>query len=90
MRKPAFSYHVDVEEATGRILAAFFRFREGRSAEAREFANGSVFAHYNNRGDLIGIEILGPCKIALVNQITNKVPDIKKFVRDTLPPALVA
>jgi len=61
----AFSLQFDVEQDTGRILAAFFRLRAGKPARTREFGNGSAFAHYSVRGELLGIELLGPCKVTI-------------------------
>lgn len=86
MSKPySFRIQVDVEEKSGRTLAVFFRVREGRSAEAREFADGAAFAHYNNRGALLGIEILSPCEITVIDRIAPREPMVKKFFRDKMP-----
>ena len=86
MSKPyAFSLQFDVEEDTGRILAAFFRVRTGKPARAREFANGSAFAHYNVRGELLGIELLGPCKITVLDKIIAREAAVKRFIHGALP-----
>ena len=54
----------------------------GSRAETREFDNGRVFADYDKSGRLLGIEMLGPTQIAVLDQITMKEPETQKFIPD--------
>jgi hypothetical protein len=81
----SFRMTVDVDKEDGHIIAVFFRVREGKSAQAREFANGSAFAHYNSRGELLGIELLGPCNITVLDKITAREPAVRKFIHSAIP-----
>ena len=85
-----FKLSVEVDDKDGRVIAVFFRVREGRPARAREFANGAAFAHYNNRGELLGIELLSPCQITVLDKIVGKDSAVRKFVRNTIPNAMLA
>jgi hypothetical protein len=80
-----FQVQVDVEEETGRIVAVFFRVRSGRPAHAKEFADGAAFAHYNNRGELLGVELLAPCEIKVLDRIVARDAIVKQFIHRSIP-----
>lgn len=86
-----FSFQVTIEthDQTGSVIAVYFRFRKGRSATVREYADGNVFADYNRRGELLGIEMLAPCKVSVLNDIA-KITQAKEFIRKTIPRAMLA
>ena len=88
MKSLAFSISFEVEKATGELLAVYFQIRKGKSAKTREFADGNAFANYTVNGQLLGIELLGPCSITVVDQIAPKEPQVKRFVRDNIPRAM--
>ncbi len=88
MKKLHFKFSIEVEEKTGTILAAYFQVREGRAAKVKEFAEGNAFANYSATGELLGIEILGPCEISVLDRIAPREPKVRNFVRKSLPPAL--
>ena len=42
------------------LMAVYVTVRDGESARTDELVSGVVFADYNERGELLGIEILEP------------------------------
>lgn len=85
-----FKVSVATEKQSGRILAVYFQVRKGKAAEVREFANGAAFANYNRKGELLGIEMLGPCKLAVLDKIAASEPEnTRKFFRDAVPRKMV-
>ena len=90
-----FGTSITTDELTGRVLAAYFHIRKGHAHETREFGNGAVLADYNNRGELIGLEIIAPCRVTIVDQLAaNEPADIikktKKLLRENCPRPLIA
>jgi len=85
MERFSFQMRVETDKSTGKLLAAYFRVRNGRVARTVEFAEGNAFADYGESGELLGIEILGPCKVTVLNKIASKQPKIKDFLIKHLP-----
>lgn len=85
MSKLEMSVSVSIEKETGRVLAVYFQIRKGQAVKVREFANGNAFANYSATGKLLGIELLGPCEIKVLDQIAQNEPNAKKFVRGAIP-----
>ena len=81
---PNFRMSVSTNRVTGEILAVYFRFRKGRVSETRAFAGGAAFANYSKNGDLLGIELLGPCKLSVLDKISLD-RDSKRFVERSVP-----
>jgi hypothetical protein len=81
----AFSVKVEVEQSTGRILAAYFQIRKGKVARTREFAEGIVFADYNAKGQLLGIEQLGPCDNRVFEKIARRDKQVQGFLKRAVP-----
>lgn len=75
------------DQATNLIVAAYLRIRPGKSAETREFDGGNVFADYDDNGALLGIEMLGPCKVeVLVDKVAKwESEDVREYLRRELP-----
>jgi uncharacterized protein YuzE len=93
--KTHFQITVTTDDKTGEVLAVYFYVRQGRVRETREFADGNVFADYDVNGRLLGFELLGPCKVSIVDQIAKSEPaDVRKrtkqFIRNSAPSAMVA
>lgn len=84
-----FQVSFEVNNETGEVLAAHFKIRKGFSAETREFASGAVFADYNKEGLLLGVEMLAPCRASILDKIASPEPQVKKFLKGSLPPKLV-
>jgi len=92
--KFTFRLSVETDDATGEVLAVYFQFRRGKTYENREFENGDVFADYNQRGELLGVEFLAPASVAVLNKVASQEPpDVrrktKRFVRDSGPRAFI-
>ena len=89
--KPQISFGASIEVAhsTGEVQAAYFRVRKGRVAETKEFENGNVFADYDNAGNLLGVEMLAPCKVSVFDKIAAPEPAVKKFLKRSAPREMV-
>ena len=81
----AFSVHVTSEIRTGRLVAVHLRIRKGRSAQTREFARGAVFADYDRRGRLVSVEVLGPCRLEVLEKIAAADVMTRRFICDSMP-----
>lgn len=95
MPKFAFAVMLTHNNDTGDLKAVYFRLRRGAPHETREFANGFAFADYSHEGYLLGIELLGPCSVTIVDRIAaNESPAdrrrMKAFVKDSGPRSIVA
>ena len=95
MKNFHFQVTVDTDDATGDVLAVYFQIRKGRVHKTVEFADGNVFADYDRAGELLGIEVLGPCRVSIVDKLASKEPvelrrRTKRFMKQSGPPALVA
>ena len=84
-----FQVSFDVNNETGEVLGAYFRVRKGFSAETREFASGAVFADYDRKGLLLGVEMLAPCRASILDKIAAPEPEVKKFLKGSTPRQLV-
>jgi uncharacterized protein YuzE len=95
MTKFHFQVVITTDDATGELLAVYFQIRKGKVHETREFADGNVFADYDKKGSLLGIELLGPCKVSIVDKLAPSEPislrnRTKRFMRDVGPRKMVA
>ena len=86
--KYQFALSVETEDETGRVLAVYFQIRKGKSVRVKEFADGAAFADFDSRNRLLGIELLAPCKISLLESIAKQ-PKAKRFVRDSVPAGML-
>lgn len=84
-----FEIHISTNVETGDILAVLFRIRKGKSAETREIVPGLAFADYNRKGELISVELLGPCQANVLDKIDME-PDVVRFIKRSIPTALLA
>jgi uncharacterized protein YuzE len=86
--KPKITLRADVEVdgETGKIDAVYFYIRPGKAAETREFADGRALADYDRKGNLLGIELLGPCEVEILDKISRGEPaPVKIFLRGSIP-----
>ena len=83
-----FSVQTTVNKKTGSVLAVYFQIRSGRSAKTVELADGMMLADYNARGELIGLEVLGPCKVKALDRFVDD-QEARKFIRNAAPRELV-
>ena len=79
-----FQLSIETNHRTGEVMATYFQVRKGRAVVTKEFADGAAFADYNRKGELLGIEMLAPCKVGVVDKIAQK-REVKKFIRDNAP-----
>jgi uncharacterized protein YuzE len=80
-----FVVSIEVEERTGHIQAVYFRFRPGRAVRTEKYSHGDAFADYDSAGNLLGIELLAPVPLRLLNRITGPDPATQAFVRRSVP-----
>jgi hypothetical protein len=82
MANPKFRMEVSFNETTGDPVAAYLRVREGKVAETKEISEGVAFADYGADGFLLGIELLAPCQIAVLDTVSEKEPEsVRRFLR---------
>ena len=85
-KKIALRAEVEVDEQTGKVEAVYFYIRSGEVAETREYADGRALADYDRRGNLLGVELLEPCEVAILDKISRREPTpIKTFLRGSIP-----
>lgn len=83
--------NLSVDETTGQIRAAYIRVREGTVYETREVAEGRLFADYNEDGLLLGMELLAPCAVKVLDDISEEEPEpVRRFLRGSPPRELVS
>ena len=95
MTKVSFAISITADEETGNVMAVYFQVRKGKMHETREFEDGAAFADYNQNGELIGVEILSPCKVNIVDQLAaNEPPEVrlrtKRFMKQCGPRQMIA
>jgi uncharacterized protein YuzE len=81
-------YSVETDEGTGDVIAVYFKVRKGKAAATKEVLGGKVFADYNSKGELLGVEMLGPCEVKVLDQITE-VPRERQFILSHTPRAML-
>ena len=91
----SFQISVETDDTTGDVVAVYFQVRKGKSHLTQEYADGAAFADYNRNGELIGIEILAPCRVSIVDQLAaNEPPEVRKrtkaFLRGSGPRQMIA
>ncbi len=92
--KNEFDLSVETDNNTGRVLAVYFQIRKGKASTVREFAGGRAFANYSRDGLLLGIELLAPCTIRVLDNIASKEPKAvrektRRFLRSHVPREMV-
>lgn len=92
---PSFSVRVQVHPRTGQPMAAYFHICDGKAAEVREVVKDTVFANYGRRGQLLGVELLAPCKKILLTKLAADAPQairqaVKRLLIECAPASLLA
>lgn len=91
MAAPKFRQEVTYDESTGEPVAGYLRVREGAVATTREISEGLVFADYGADGALLGIELLAPCAVEILEQLAENEPEvIRRFLREGVRRSLVS
>ncbi len=87
--KPKLRLEVSFNE-NGEPVAGYLRVREGKVAVTKEVSDGVVFADYGADGCLLGVELLGPCGVEVLDRLAEKEPEaIRRFLRDGVRRPLV-
>ena len=82
MAIPKFRLEVSYSETTGDPVAAYVRVREGRVAQTKEIGDGFAFADYSADGVLLGIELLAPCSLEVLERVVEKESEpVRQFLR---------
>jgi hypothetical protein len=77
---------VSTDNESGEVLAVYFRVRQGKSAVTKEYGKGLAYADFDKKGNLLGVELLGPCEITVLDTIARKEPKpVKEFLRGAVP-----
>lgn len=89
-----FKLSTEVDKRTGELLAVYVQVRQGKSVAVSEVAEGAAFADYDRKGRLLGIELLAPCEVKVLDRLaSNESPvvqnRVKKFFRDNMPRKMV-
>jgi uncharacterized protein YuzE len=86
MSKPYFNVNIETVTETGELKAVYFRVRKGKVYETKELVDGTAYADYDRHGALLGIELLGPCKVAVLDRRINTEPaSVRRFVKRSMP-----
>jgi len=90
MAKQSLRLEASVDERTGHMRAAYLRVREGEVAQTEEIEEGVAYADYDAGGLLLGIELLGPCRVQVLDQIAkNESGPVRQFLTGGAPRELV-
>jgi hypothetical protein len=85
----SFKLSVTNDTRTGEILAVYLRVRKGKVEKVRELEGGAAFANYGRKGELLGIEILAPCHLSVLDKLSQSDLPTKTFIRKNMPPGMV-
>jgi uncharacterized protein YuzE len=86
MDKFNFRMVTETDRESGKILAMYFQVRKGKATEVKELVDGTAFANYDRKGRLLGLELLGPCTVTVIERIIHDEPTkIRRFVKDNIP-----
>ena len=71
-------------------MAVYFELRQGEVDETREVVEGKAFADYAIDGALLGVELLAPCDVVVLDTIAKEEPDsVRRFFRRVSPREMV-
>ena len=77
-----FRLEVSYNETTGDPVAAYVRVRDGKVAHTKELSAGAAFADYSADGSLLGIELLAPIPIEILDRASEQEPEaVRQFLR---------
>jgi hypothetical protein len=90
MTKPEFHLEASFDETTGGTVAVYLRIRTGDVKETKAIEEGVAYADYDAHGLLLGVELLGPCEVGVLERIADQEPEpVKRFLKGCPPRELV-
>ena len=90
MSATRYSFSTSVDERTGRVMAVYFKLRQGEVDDTREVVEGKAFADYDADGALLGVELLAPCDVAVLDTLAKEEPEsVRRFFRRVSPREMV-
>jgi uncharacterized protein YuzE len=90
MERTPFTVEVYVDDKTGYTKAVYFHIRDSQSAVTKEILEGHAFADYNTSGQLVGIELLAPCNVTVLDEIAQEESEpVRRFLQNAVPRGLV-
>ncbi len=90
MTKSTFRVEASIDDATGRVVAVYLRVREGKVAETKEIKDGFVYADYDAQSLLLGVELLGPCELEVLERVAEgESESVRRFLRGGAPRELI-
>jgi Protein of unknown function (DUF2283) len=90
MKDPSFKLEASFDDKTGQAVAVYLRVREGTIARTNEVKDGYAYADYDSDGMLLGIELLGPCEVQILDSLAENEPEqVRRFLLGGTPRELV-
>jgi uncharacterized protein YuzE len=90
MAEQKFELESSIDPNSGRTVAVYLRVRNAKVAETKEISEGIAYADYDSEGSLLGIELLGPCQIEVLDRLARGEPEaIRRFLHGSVPRELV-
>lgn len=90
MNKVRFKANISIDEKTGKLIAVYLRVREGAAEETVELEEDAAYADYDAEGKLLGVELLAPCAVEVLDKLTQSEPDdVREFIHASPPRAMV-
>jgi hypothetical protein len=91
MASPALLLEASIDDKTGRTVAVYLRVRKGEVAETKKVKPGIAYADYDSAGELLGIELLDPCQVAVLDSAAPAESEaVRRFLTGSVPHELVA
>lgn len=89
-KQKRFSVSISTDDKTGEPFAAYLCVREGEVAETVEIKEDAAYADYDAKGKLLGVELLAPCEVEVLDKLVAKEPkNVRAFVNGSPPRAMV-
>ncbi len=75
----------------GTIEALYILVRDDKATRTKEIVEDILLADYNSRGQLVGIEVLAPVKIARITPLVEprRRRPFRRFIKEQAPDELV-
>jgi hypothetical protein len=91
MKEPEFRLEASFDSKTGCVVAVYLRVRSGPVGKTEEIREGVAYADYAADGSLLGVELLGPCDVEVLERIARTEPErVRGFLKSGAPRGLVA